>query len=706
MLQYFETLTDDSGNALLGATVTVNNYPSGTPATIFNTNGTASPIGTSTVISDITGQVSFYIPDGAYTLVYSYKSTVYKTKQPVQMIDPMGFAFATDTGTVNAMVVNSSAYPATLYVGLKIEVKAANSNTSTVTFNLNGTGNQPVNLPGGSGLAAGQILTNGLYRLEWDGAEWQFVGSQSPPFYAPSAAEIALNITPAVTFFPPCNILRYGADSTGVASSWSAMNQAVKVGQKTGNIVTVPPGAFLIDTVNGSITLQFVNVEGIAVNNTDTVDNQGSVLNITGTSNSPFIVQAGTSLNGLVFYYPNNITDGVAPIVYPPTLSVSIANGPVNYVYIQECTSVNAYRFFVDTDTTGALGHIFIQNNTLYGILTCTEIAYNSEIVTITGNEYTFGAFNAAQLETNPSFRFTTRTTGSALQINRTDGLTFQGNVIFGYQNGISAPLTAGVAFQQTTISGNYFDQTLFGITVSNAGLLNIVQIADNFMSGYDNVAAQHTLIGNAIKIATSGSGGENVTITGNSFSISSGDSINVSGNTPARSYVIAGNTFQAWGSFQTTGGPYAGVNFTGGNSSMQCTGNSFNGAGSSSGICTGILGSCSTAIICNNEFISSGAGAIGISSVSTFNTNSLILCGNISVGQSGGTFDDVVSATNLYEMGNQWGRPGRFSPFTVPLAAWFQGATDAAAAAASPPVPVGALYYNTTVGAVKVRLS
>src|SRR5271156_4739745 len=115
MLQYFETLTDDSGNSLLGATVTVTNYPSGSLASIYNTNGTASPVANSTVVSDITGQISFYAPDGAYTLTYAYKSTVYKTKSPVQMLDPMGLVQVTDTGAVNALVVTSAAYPVGLY---------------------------------------------------------------------------------------------------------------------------------------------------------------------------------------------------------------------------------------------------------------------------------------------------------------------------------------------------------------------------------------------------------------------------------------------------------------------------------------------------------------------------------------------------------------------------------------------------------------
>jgi len=87
MLQYFDNLTDISGNALLGATVQVLTYPGGVPAPIYSTNSTSSPIANSTVVADITGQVQFFAPDGVYQLQYSYQGTIYKTRAPVTIAD-------------------------------------------------------------------------------------------------------------------------------------------------------------------------------------------------------------------------------------------------------------------------------------------------------------------------------------------------------------------------------------------------------------------------------------------------------------------------------------------------------------------------------------------------------------------------------------------------------------------------------------------
>jgi hypothetical protein len=85
MLQYFDTLTNIAGTALTGATLQVLTYPGGVNATIYSTNGTSSPIANATVTADITGQVSFFVPDGVYTFKYSYQGTLYKTRSPVQV---------------------------------------------------------------------------------------------------------------------------------------------------------------------------------------------------------------------------------------------------------------------------------------------------------------------------------------------------------------------------------------------------------------------------------------------------------------------------------------------------------------------------------------------------------------------------------------------------------------------------------------------
>lgn len=275
MQQYFDTLTDVSGNALLGALVVVTQYPSGNPAAIYTTNGTTNPIANNTVVADSTGQISFYAPDGAYTFTYFYQGTPYKTRAPVQLADPMGFVAATDTGLPNAYVVTGqAAYPAQKYAGLKLEIRIGigNTNTGGSTLAYMGDGGASIVQPGGAALVAGMIQGNGLTRLEWDGSNWELIGTQSQPFYPLTSVESGLSITPTNFSYVPGSVLRYGADPTGAADSAAAFLSAQKVATASGTELLIPGGAYkstqtlawgfatLQVTAIGKVTITFTNV--------------------------------------------------------------------------------------------------------------------------------------------------------------------------------------------------------------------------------------------------------------------------------------------------------------------------------------------------------------------------------------------------------------------------------------------------------------
>lgn len=243
MLQYFETLQDQSGNALPLdgiATVIVTTYPGGGAATIYASNSTASPIAGSTVTADVTGQISFFAPDGAYILTYQVNGTTYKVKSPVQIIDPMGFVTATDTGTANTYVVNNAAYPTSLYVGLKIEVLIAHNNTGASTFNLNSTGAQSITGVGGAVLSPGQLTVGAVYRLEWLGSTWQLFSS---------TGSFALG---------PGDVRNFGAvvgvDCTGAVSVDAAANNPVIFPQGAWVISSLPtiPAGVVVTSLPGS----------------------------------------------------------------------------------------------------------------------------------------------------------------------------------------------------------------------------------------------------------------------------------------------------------------------------------------------------------------------------------------------------------------------------------------------------------------------
>jgi hypothetical protein len=259
MRQYIDVAQDVSGNALSGATCLVQNYPSGTNANIFSDNG-LTPIGTATVTADVTGQFSFFVADGDYILVLSFNGSIYKTQSPVSIFDGAEQVTFADTGAVNAYAIANSALEKTLRAGLRASFQASNTNTLAATFTYNNLAAKPLVFPGGGALAAGVVVLNGIYAVEYDGTSWQLKnqtvslaqlsGLTGPP-YPQTPLEFAAGITP-VTSFPTGTFYRYGAKGAGgriadaVITAGSAIVTSASGGfanAKAGMVAVVVDGA-------------------------------------------------------------------------------------------------------------------------------------------------------------------------------------------------------------------------------------------------------------------------------------------------------------------------------------------------------------------------------------------------------------------------------------------------------------------------------
>lgn len=502
-------------------------------------------------------------------------------------------------------------------------------------------------------------------------------------------AEINAGVVPTLYFYPPGDLRRYGWLGDGVTNNFAAWTQAAAVCKQSGLTLIHPYGNGVIDTVSGTITLEYITIEGTGVTDgSATPAAAGSVISVKSVNNSPFTIGPGVSFEGVGFFYPAQV-DSAAPIAFPPTLLTSLAiGGAINFVYVTGCTVFNAYRFFVDTDATGSLGHCFFENNTIYGILTCFEIAYNAEIVTFTGNEFTFGHYLAA---TEAGLRGYTRANGTVLKIIRTDGITYQGNVCFGYLNGVSF-VTSATLCQLTSICDNYFDQCLFPMIATGTGNLSNVTISGNVVNAWNS---QNTaLIGNCFKLTTSGALAlESVTIGNNILSTCTGDAILVSGAAAPRSLSITGNQINGVGAFQASG-TYACLNITGTATSYLAQGNFCTNQTGTASVANGILGSVSGAAIIGNIF-----GGYQTAINATF--NNVMVSGNWSFGTLGAASNNYPASANVFDAWNNWDKNGYKSPCVVPIAQYQNAANDAAASAAG--VPIGGMYRNASVLQVRV---
>jgi hypothetical protein len=525
-----------------------------------------------------------------------------------------------------------------LLSGGKINTYAAGSTTPTATFTDNT----------GTVANANPIILDSTGRYA---QEIWFTGGQAYKFVVTDAlgvTQFTLDNLPGIgdpSVPIPNNLLipvtRFGAVGDGVTNNFTAFTNAIAYCKALGATLWIPPGNFVIDTSTGSLTLEYVKIQGTgSINGTATPGSTGSVISITGTANPPFLLRRSVTVDGIGFLYPAQV-DSATPIVFPPTFQVDITDGAVQFVWIQNCVVFNAYRFFVDTDTTGAIGHIYFNNNVIYGILSCFEVSYNSEVMKWQGNNFTFGHFLAA---TEGGLRGYTRANGSVMIWTRTDGFIFSNNMCYGYLNALSF-VTSATICQLLNIEGNLFDSVRFSIKASGTGNIIGSQVVGN--SFVSENPSSNTLQSNAINVSTSGAlQQETLTVVGNNFFTCATDQVLVSG-VAVRSYTITGNNFFGWAAFQVAGS-YAALNISGASTSYVATGNTFL---STNAFSSGILGSCSE-VVCSGNVFGSCVAAVNVTA------NSFIAYGNVSYSTSGAT-SDIIVANNIYQFNNFWDKAG-----------------------------------------------
>lgn len=85
MEKYLSSIAGNSGIPISGASVQVNTYPGGAPATIYSDNGlTQAP---NPLTTDSLGNFSFYAADGHYQLVISGTNITMTTVNDILLVD-------------------------------------------------------------------------------------------------------------------------------------------------------------------------------------------------------------------------------------------------------------------------------------------------------------------------------------------------------------------------------------------------------------------------------------------------------------------------------------------------------------------------------------------------------------------------------------------------------------------------------------------
>lgn len=191
----------------------------------------------------------------------------------------------------------------------------------------------------------------------------------------------------------------YGVQADGVHSDDVQLGNAITACSTLGAMLVLPPGQILL---NGAATISLQNCSilgsGVPAGFTTTAS-LGTVIELTSTSVQPFIVGSNWSVNGVNFFWPNQI-NGLT--VYPPLFTD--AGSQIAHVYIDNVTIVNAYDGFIQTPTSN-WGDFKFSNSTMYAVHRMFKVG-------TTGDSWTFSNM---RFTPGPWFNMVPGTSGTAV---------------------------------------------------------------------------------------------------------------------------------------------------------------------------------------------------------------------------------------------------------------------------------------------------
>lgn len=311
-------------------------YAAGTDnkiATYKDADGVAQ--NTNPIELDFRGECRLWIdPTLAYKFVLSPRGDTDPPTDPIWTVDDITAGpaprdnAAVDTGSVNNIQLTIPLISSPVAF-TRIVFKAANTNTGPVTISINGGTAKNLTWQNIAAFAGGEIQANGVYEAIYDGAQWQLQGPTLQPPQMRTAAEITADVMPVNYAYEPGNVLRYGADATGVASSTTAFNEAIAANGE----VYVPSGTYLLNALDTITTGKIIFGDGKASKLLFNTTGFGIAFNVS-------TVHPGQStsftVHDLLF---DNVTNVPAAFIRSGTSAQGSVNGLIERCYFSECSA-------------------------------------------------------------------------------------------------------------------------------------------------------------------------------------------------------------------------------------------------------------------------------------------------------------------------------------------------------------------------------
>ncbi|MEQ1491719.1 MAG: hypothetical protein ABL932_14345 [Terricaulis sp.] len=219
----------------------------------------------------------------------------------------------TTAGSANAYTLTTGLSLAAYVAGQSFDIKASFSNSAAVTIAVDGLATKAITKNGTTALASGDIVSGNIYRISYDGTQFQLVGTTATGVYQPLDATLTAlaalswsSLTPVVQFTaadtvsltnaPACTTMTGGTASNGITISSSAVTRnnvagsmTIAAGTNAGNTLGFNTG--------GSTRLALSDSAATFTNNIVPVSNDGAALGTTALMWSDLFLASGGVIN-------------------------------------------------------------------------------------------------------------------------------------------------------------------------------------------------------------------------------------------------------------------------------------------------------------------------------------------------------------------------------------------------------------------------
>jgi hypothetical protein len=399
----------------------------------------------------------------------------------------------------------------------------------------------------------------------------------------------------------------YGLAHDGSTDDYTALAALITTARATGATVYIPAGVKILINMSGSrasIDLSGVNLIGGGAENQTSSTRTGSWIYITGTSNSPFTINTGSTVQGISFLYPSQ-TNPASLTSYPATIGYG-TNNAISYSTIKDCIFVNSYDAINLGTSAGSIGYVWIDS--------CGFGFFDKAIICGTANGECWFTNN----DFSPTWFFyfynsisqwtaaqTAMEAAIGMYFNGTSTAAFviEGNVFFQMLYAIEANNASDAIFW-SVINNNNFDACFRSIFFSGKYRPSSVSITGNTFNNQVITGSN----GYHIFVNTTSALYSSIAISGNSFFSQEpgGGGIFLQPSTGALDAAIAGNSFYNFGGATTGNGIYV----NGSSTNIAVSGNTFNGTSTTTTECIQIAG-INNAAISANMFLNATYGVV-----------------------------------------------------------------------------------------------